>query len=126
MSRENGNAVMRVTAEGPLVKGARLAARVLAVLLIVLVAVFAVYEGVPNPFHMTAREWVCDGGFLMIVVGLIAGWTSERTGGVLVLVGFALFLAANFPITGSLWAGRSLLFPLTGVLYLIARRRRPM
>lgn len=124
MSRENGNAVERVTAEGPMVKGARLAARALAIVLLLLVAVFAVFEGVPNPFQMTAREWMCDGGFLLVVAGLIAGWWFERTGGVLVLFGFVLFLTANYPITGSLWVGRSFVFPLAGLLYLMAGKRR--
>lgn len=125
MSRDNGNAVVRVTAEGPMVKGARLAARTLALVLLLLVAVFAVYEGVPNPFQLTLREWMCDGGFLLVVAGLVAAWWFERTGGLVVIFGYLLFVIANVPITGTIWPGRSVVFPLTGLLFLIARKRRP-
>ncbi|HNR31508.1 MAG TPA: hypothetical protein PKI11_11520 [Candidatus Hydrogenedentes bacterium] len=123
MSRENGNPVVTVRAEGPLVKGTRLAARGLATLLLLMVAVFALYEGVPNPFHMTALEWACDGAFLVMVIGLLAGLRYERLGGAVVLVGFLAFTAAKFPISGHVRPGYSVVFAVAGVLYLLARRR---
>ena len=124
MSRENGNAIVKVTAEGPFVKGARLAARVVSALLLLIICVFAVYEGVPNPFQMTPREWACDGGFALVFLGLILGWRFEWLGGLMVLAGFAVFMFANYPITGVFWPGRSIVFPVVGVLFLLARRKR--
>lgn len=124
MSRENGNPVVTASAENPLVQVVRLVARALAVILLVAVAFFAVYEGIPNPFRMTAGEWACDGAFLVMTIGLLAGLRYARIGGVLVLAGYITFCAAAYVVTGHMRLGYSVVFPALGVLYLLTRRRK--
>lgn len=112
--------------EGPVRLLCRWAGKVLAILLMLVVAAFAVYEGIPNPFLVTAHENVTNGLFALMFLGLYLGLHFERVGGVLVLVSFAGFTAANYPITGGLWLGPVHgLFALAGVLYLLGRRLPP-
>lgn len=124
-----------VSAEAPVPKAAvarepiirrlvRLLAHLLTVLLLLATAFFALYEGVPNPFMMTTREFACDGGFLLMVLGLLTAWRFERTGALAVMIGFVLFIAANFPITGRLIPESLVIFPVVAILAVLARRRR--
>ncbi|MFP4501165.1 MAG: hypothetical protein ACLFTT_09210 [Candidatus Hydrogenedentota bacterium] len=112
--------------EGPLRLLCRWTARGLAVLLMLMVIVFAVYEGVPNPFLVSWHENVTNGLFGLMFLGLYLGLQFERLGGVVVLAGFVGFTAATYAITHSLWLGPvHTLFAVAGVLYLLGRRVPP-
>ncbi len=124
MSRENGNPVVAVKAEGPAAWAVRLAARVLAVVLLAMVAFFAVYEGIPNPFRMTPGEWAWDGAFLVMTTGLLVGLRYARIGGALVLAGYAAFIAAAYAVVGHFWLGHSVAFAIAGALFVLTPRRK--
>ncbi len=94
---------------------ARWTARIIGTLLLLLIAVFAIGEGVPNPFILSPRELLLFAAFATMIVGQIAAFRWEGIGGVLILGGFAFFSIVNHRISINIVFGPWL---LTGLLYL--------
>ncbi len=94
---------------------ARWTARVVGTLILLLIAVFAIGEGVPNPLHGLLRENLLTVAMLTMIVGQIAAWKWESIGGVLILGAFGLFAVVNHRFQINIvfvpWL-------LTGLLYL--------
>ena len=99
----------------PILTVARWTARILGTLLLLLIAVFAVGEGVPNPFILSQRENLLSIALATMIVGQIAAFRWEGIGGLLVLGGFAFFSVVNHRISLNIVFGPWL---LTGLIYL--------
>ena len=70
----------------------RWTARVLGVLMVVSTLIIAIGEGMPNPF---TQPMIVQLGFLalaLIIVGILAGWRWELSGGIMSLVGWGLLV----------------------------------
>jgi hypothetical protein len=93
------------------------AARVTAILLFGMVLAFAIGEGPPNPFHMTARENAQTAAFFLVWGGLLVGCFRDGLGGALVLGGLLAFYLINLAISGRLPGGAFPLFAVPGVLF---------
>jgi hypothetical protein len=70
-------------------------ARTMGTALVVLVAAFAIGEGVPNPLHGSMAVNLCHLAMLSMLVGQIVAWRWEGVGGPLILGGFVLFAVVN-------------------------------
>ena len=101
--------------ERQIVTVARWTARILGTLLLLLIAVFTIGEGVPNPLHGLLRENLLTVAMLTMIVGQIAAWKWERIGGLLILGGYILFAVVNHGVQFNVVFGPWL---LTGLLYL--------
>lgn len=117
-------AAVVTSAEGPLTLAARGVAKVLCIVIMGYVLVFAVFEGVPNPFLVTWQENLLNGAFFVMFAGLYLGLHYERIGGALVLAGFAAFAAAHYPVSGSFWPGHGFALVLAAALLLLFGRRK--
>ena len=70
----------------------RWTARVLGVLMFVSTLIIAIGEGMPNPF---TQPVIVQVGFLalaLIILGILAGWRWELSGGIMSLVGWGLLV----------------------------------
>ena len=79
---------MELLIERRIVTVLRWTARILGVALLLLVAAFAIGEGVPNPLAMSVRESLLTLGLLTMLVGQVLAWKSEGIGGLLIVGGF--------------------------------------
>jgi hypothetical protein len=95
---------------------ARWTARVVGALLLLLIAVFAIGEGV-HPVRMfeSLRVGLLTVTMLTMIVGQIAAWKWEGIGGLLILGSYVLFAVVNHSIPFNIVFGPWL---LTGLLYL--------
>jgi hypothetical protein len=93
----------------------RWTARVLGSLLLVLIAAFAIGEGVPNPLHGSIAENLLTAAFLTMILGQIVAWKWEGIGGLLIVASFTFFAIVNHGIPINVVFGPWL---LTGLLYL--------
>lgn len=103
----------------------RWAARVLAVLLVMLFVTMAFGEGVPSPWILTRPEKYAFLALFVMLAGLVSAMRWELVGGILILVGYALFALINQELVIS-WAFT--LFPVAGILFLLSwalSRHRP-
>jgi hypothetical protein len=73
----------------------RWVARVLGTALVLLIAAFAVGEGVPNPLHSSLAVSLCHVGMFAMLAGQIVAWRWEGVGGSLIIGSFVLFSVAN-------------------------------
>ena len=94
---------------------ARWTTRVIGTLILLLIAVFAIGEGLPNPLSLSPREILLSIALATMLVGQIAAWKWEGVGGVLILGGFAFFSIVNHRISLNIVFGPWL---LTGLIYL--------
>jgi hypothetical protein len=94
---------------------ARWTARVIGTLLLLLIAQFAIGEGVPNPLHGSVAENLLTVAMLTMIVGQILAWKWEGIGGLLILAAFALFAVVNHGVPMNIVFAPWL---LTGLLYL--------
>ncbi|MGO9109709.1 MAG: hypothetical protein ACLP9L_10785 [Thermoguttaceae bacterium] len=94
---------------------ARWTARIIGTLLLVLIAIFVIGEGVPNPSILSHRENLLTVAMLTMIVGQIAAWKWEGIGGVLILSSYFLFAIMNHGIPFNIVFGPWL---LTGLLFL--------
>jgi len=85
--------------ELPVLTVARWTARILGTLLLLLIAVFAIGEGLPNPLILSQREILLFIAMLTMIVGQIAAWKWEGIGGLLIVGGFAFFSIVNHRIS---------------------------
>jgi hypothetical protein len=93
----------------------RWTARILGTLLLVLIAAFAIGEGVPNPLHGSVAENLLTAAFLAMIVGQIAAWKWEGIGGLLIVGSLALFAVVSHGVPLNVIFGPWL---LTGLLHL--------
>lgn len=101
-------------------------ARVLSVLLIMLFVTMSFGERVPSPWILTPPEKYAFLALFVMLAGLVSALRWELIGGILILVGYALFALVNQEIIIS-WAFT--LFPVAGILFLLSwalSRRRPI
>lgn len=98
----------------------RFFARLLNLLLILVVALMAIGEGFPSLSKLTTNELLLTISLVIMLIGLLSAWKWELLGGILILVGFLAFFLVNSFSSGYLRLGYFfVLFPLTGVLFLI-------
>lgn len=72
--------------------------RIAGGLLIVLVAVIALGEGVPDPRGQSADVNACLLAMLVMMIGQLLAWKREAAGAALILSGFTLFAVINHGI----------------------------
>jgi hypothetical protein len=101
-------------------KVVRWIARIIGTLLLLMIGLFAVGEGVPNPLEMTFEELIEFVAILLISGGYIVGWKWEFSACVMILSGIAVFCAVEiilyhrFPkLSWFFWA-----MAIPGILYL--------
>jgi len=97
--------------------GIRMVARFLGSMLFLMIAMFAVGEGLPNPLALSVKEAVIFGSFIIMLGGLIAAWKWEGTGGLIILAGYLIFALIN---PDSFSPGIITIFPLTGLLFIFS------
>jgi hypothetical protein len=89
---------------------------------VVVIVIIAIGEGMPNPFTQSAIVQVGFVGLVLIVVGFLAGWRWELTGGILSLVGICLIYEPT-RVSGKItWFFAALAAP--GVLYITSHLLR--
>jgi hypothetical protein len=98
--------------------GLRWSARITGLLLVALVLLIAAGEGVFNPLKAPAPVQVESVALILILVGFLVGWRSERLGALLALVGFAVFTATELAVNGKPPGGAIPLMAVPGILYL--------
>ncbi len=91
-------------------------ARLLGALLVIVVVAIAIGEGMPNPFTQPARVQVGFLALALILIGILAGWRWELTGGIISLSGWGLFVASVMNSPRSL-NGFVLALAVPGTLY---------
>ena len=94
----------------------RATARFLGSVLFLMIIMFALGEGIPNPFALSFAEAITFFSFVIMLGGMIVAWWYEGIGGLIVLVGYLIFVIAN---PGSVMIDVVSIFPLTGLLFLI-------
>jgi uncharacterized membrane protein YcaP (DUF421 family) len=113
-----------MTTRPPFVAMLRWTARGIGTLIILLIAVLAVGEGVPNPLHQPTVVNFSFVALLVMLAGQVTAWWREGTGGALVLGGMAAFAVANHGVKLNAVFAPML---VTGVFYLLcgwlARRK---
>jgi len=98
----------------------RFLAHLFSVLLIVVVILLTLGETFPGSSDATSREFLLTISLIIMLVGLFAAWKWEGIGGSLIILGFLLFLILNSVFSDFLKLGFFfLLFPLTGILFLL-------
>jgi len=108
---------------GRLLSVIRYIARLFSILLIVLIVSLSIGEGLPNPSILSITEILLFVALLVMLVGLVLSWQHEYFGGLLTIIGFILFFIVNYFSSGSLRLGFFfLLFPLTGILFVLCCR----
>jgi len=100
--------------------GLRWSARITGLFLAGMVLVFLVGEGPPNPFKQPPSVQIEFLGMGLMVFGFLLGWRYEGVGGLLVVIGFVVFAAAELAVNGRLPGGAIPLFAVPGVLYLMS------
>ncbi|MGO8748662.1 MAG: hypothetical protein ACLQNE_22050 [Thermoguttaceae bacterium] len=99
----------------PILSVVRWLARIIGTLILLLIAAFAIGEGLPNPFAQPLNVNLLFAALLTMVMGLVLAWKWERLGGFLILGGFAFFAIVNHGIKLNLALGPMLAL---GLLYL--------
>lgn len=94
----------------------RATARFLGSILFLMIIMFAIGEGIPNPFSLTLSEAITFFSFVVMLSGLIVAWRLEGIGGMVVLLGYLVIVIINpFSFSGGVIA----IIPLTGTLFVI-------
>ncbi len=94
---------------------ARWTTRIIGTLLLLLIAIFAIGEGVPNPIILSPRELLLFAALTTMIIGLVLAFRWEGIGGLLILGGFAFFSIVNQRISLNIVF---LPWLLTGLIYL--------
>ena len=94
----------------------RWTARILGSVVLLLVAAFAVGEGVPNPLAQPLAVNLLFIAIATMVIGLLVAWKWEVIGGTLILGGLGLFAIVNHGIRFNLVFGPIL---AVGLLHLL-------
>jgi len=105
----------------PLPSLIRWSARISAAFLFVMWLVLAMLEGYRYSFVMpSAASFYQAAALAVVFTGYAVGWRKELVGGLLAIVGTALFMAVAYMTTGKVPQWESLWFAAPGVLYLLA------
>ena len=94
--------------------------RILGILLIFVIVLFAVGEGLPNPLALAANEQLGLVALIIMLAGLILAWKFEGMGGLLVIIGYIFFCIIERQI---LRQGVFFIFPVVGLSFLLCWRR---
>lgn len=73
----------------------RWTARIIGAFLLIVVVSIAIVQGLPNPLTEPARVQLGFFALAFIVIGILAGWRWELSGGIISLFGWCLFLLAT-------------------------------
>lgn len=93
-------------------------ARITGLILAGLVLLFVVGEGPPNPVRQPFSVQLEFLAMFLMLAGFLLGWRWEAAGGIMVVVGFAIFFATEMVVNGRP-PGRAIpLFAIPGVLFL--------
>jgi hypothetical protein len=76
-----------------LVTTLRWASRIAGSFVVLIVLLFAIGEGFPNPFTLALLEQLQLVSLLAMLVGILIAWRWEGIGGAMLVVGFVTFLA---------------------------------
>jgi len=90
--------------------------RILGILLIFVIVLFAVGEGLPNPLALTVNEQLGFVALIIMLAGLILAWKFEGMGGLLVIIGYIFFCIIERQI---LRQGVFFIFPVVGLSFLL-------
>jgi peptidoglycan/LPS O-acetylase OafA/YrhL len=101
-------------------RGLRWSARVTGLLLVGMVLLFLVGEGPPNPIKQPPSVQIEFLGMILMVAGFLAGWRWEAVGGLLAVIGFAVFAATEVIVNKRPPGGAIPLFAVPGVLYVLS------
>jgi hypothetical protein len=96
-------------------KFVKIIARFLAGILFLMIIMFAIGEGLPDPLELKTGELITFISFVIMLSGLAACFKWEGIGGFVILGGYILFAAIN---SASITFGVMSLFPLTAILFL--------
>lgn len=99
-----------------IIDSVRVAARFLGGVLFLMIAMFAFNEGIPNPLTFSFRDGLTFFAFVVMLGGLILAWIREGLGGLIVLIGYGLFIIVN---PDSNLFGVVSIFPVTALLFII-------
>jgi len=102
-----------------IVKALRWTGRILGILLFLLVLVFAIGEGAPNPFTQPFPANVQFFAWGLCLIGFLVAWRWERIATGMILGGMAAFYILNYMEGGKFPGGIFPLFFLPGVLFLV-------
>lgn len=94
----------------------RMVARFLGGVLFLMIIMFAVGEGIPNPFSLPAAQALTFFSFVVMLGGLILAWIREGIGGLIILIGYGIFIIVN---PDSNLFGVVSIFPITALLFII-------
>lgn len=92
-----------------LISTLRWIARIIGLALAVLVLLFAIGEGF-DPRQLTLTTGFMSVAFFVAIVGMLVLWRWELIGGLMVVIGMAVFYTINFTASGRLPGGW--VFPL--------------
>jgi hypothetical protein len=85
--------------------GVRWLARLLAAFVVGIVLLFLVGTGGFNPFTLSSAEGLELAFFLTACLGMVTAWRWESIGGIIAIVGIALFIGTEFALKGGLPRG---------------------
>jgi len=90
-------------------------ARVVGTVLVGLTLFIAIGEGMPNPFTQPVGVQIGFLALAFILIGILAGWRWELSGGIISLFGWCLFTASVIQPSRMNWFVIALALP--GALY---------
>jgi hypothetical protein len=96
--------------------------RILGSMLLILIAAFAIGEGIPGPIKESLHEQVLTIGVQAMIFGQIVAWKWEGIGSLIILGGFALFAIVNHGVPLNIVYAPWL---ITGLLYLACWWKQP-
>jgi len=85
-----------------------------------MLAFFAIGEGAPNPFRQPRPVQLELAAMGIMSAGALAALKWGRLGGCIILAGAVLFQAVEWQVNHHFLRGTIILFPLAGVMHLIA------
>ena len=94
----------------------RWTARIIGTLLVLIIVLFAIGEGMPNPFTQPISVQIGFLALALVMIGILGGWRWELAGGTLSLFGWSLFVVTVMHLPRGLnWFVGALALP--GLLY---------
>jgi hypothetical protein len=111
----------RTGASSPLSRLVQWSGRVTSLLLFGLVFVVVVGQGgPPNILRQPTPVQLELAALGLVLLGLVLGWVREGLGGLLVLLGLAVFNGVELAVNGQLARGAFPLFAVPGALFLLS------
>jgi len=103
----------------------RWTARIIGVLMVVSTLIIAIGEGMPNPVTQPVIVQVGFIALALLIIGILAGWRWELSGGIVSLLGWCLFL---LPVIKHSPRGMNpfvIVLAVPGILYVASALLRP-